>query len=270
MSCPSCRGSLPATSAFCPRCGYYIARDQAVQANPGGAAAPRATARSQPIAAPAAPALQATQTAHVAPAMQAVQIAPAAPAAPAQQAAQTPPAAPAAAAIEPRVRRATPPMAMPATAAPDASGQPPLLPGTPTFIPITPRPRLIVLGIVLIGIGIWALLAYLPANKIPPVAAPGARYWLSEEAYYAGSVAAFALVLAGITVAIGAALHRAQTEVLCRECNRQVIGWKHPFGLMCPLGKHYARVSWPVLVATIGFWVLVVICMAIVAFVVLL
>jgi hypothetical protein len=79
---------------------------------------------------------------------------------------------------------------------------------------------------------------------------------LSDESYYAGNVIAFALILIGGTIAISAALHRAQTEVLCRTCHAQVIGWKDSFGLMCPLDQHYARIDWVVLIATIGFWVI--------------
>jgi hypothetical protein len=145
------------------------------------------------------------------------------------------------------------------------------LPGMPTFIPITPRPRLIVLGALFIIIGMWALLSFLPANKPQPedprVRPPVGQ--LSHESYYAGNVIAFALILIGGTVAITAALHRAQTEVLCRTCHAQVIGWKDSFGLICPLDQHYARIDWVVLIATIGFWVITLILFLVLAVIVI-
>ncbi len=155
-----------------------------------------------------------------------------------------------------------PPVPPPAAVAPRPAtaghGQRRQLPGTPTFIPITPRPRLIIVGLVLMVIGTWALFSYLPAHKPPPyqpgVTAPPPVGQLSDELYYAGNVAAVALLLIGAAVVITSSLYRAQSEVLCRECHRQVIGWRTSFGLLCPLEKHYARVDWPVLIATIAFW----------------
>jgi hypothetical protein len=33
-----------------------------------------------------------------------------------------------------------------------------------------------------------------------------------------------------------------------------VVGWKGAFGLHCPLGPHQARIDWPMVVLTVGFW----------------
>lgn len=197
---------------------------------------------------------------------------------PAQGVAPSPPE-PAAA---PRPRRNTAPMpvATPADAGPGlvlpqphGRGPARALPGTPTFIPITPRPRLVIAGAVLIIIGMWALLSFLPSNKPAPwdprnpSMQPASG--MSDEAYYAGNVIAFALIIIGGSLAITQALHKAQTEVLCRICHKQVIGWKDSFGLLCPLDKHHARVDWLVLVATVGFWVMTVIMLLVLAVIVI-
>jgi hypothetical protein len=149
------------------------------------------------------------------------------------------------------------------------AGQP--LPGAPMIIPITPRPRLIMLGALFIIIGMWALLSFLPGNKPQPMepGTPPPVGQLSDGSYYAGNVIAFALLLIGGTVVVTAALHRAQTEVLCRTCHAQVIGWKDSFGLLCPLDRHYARIDWVVLIATIGFWAITAILFLVLAVIVI-
>lgn len=124
------------------------------------------------------------------------------------------------------------------------------LPGTPSKIPISPRPIRIVIGLILIAAGLWAALGYLPGNE--PLKEGGG---LSEELYYAGYVASVALVVFGLMLALASAIYRAQREVLCRICNRQVVGWKTSFGLLCPLQKHYARVSWLAVMVTGVFWI---------------
>lgn len=126
------------------------------------------------------------------------------------------------------------------------------LPGTPTSIAITPRPVWITIGLMLISAGILALVAYLPGSKPDPQhAVPGLR----EELYYAGNVAAVALIIIGLITAISNAFYRAQTEVLCRVCHSQVIGWKTTFGLQCPLEQHYAQVNWLGVIITTMFWI---------------
>jgi hypothetical protein len=148
------------------------------------------------------------------------------------------------------------------------------VPGTPARIPITPRPIQIIVAVLLISFAIWALAAFLPSK----------RPWTDEEAdavastssdsefdrleaarldpglYVSGNIGAIALIVFGIGLAITGALYRAQTETICRKCNRQVIGWKSPFGLQCPLGDHHAKLNWFVLITTIVFWI-TVICM---------
>ncbi|HWM86446.1 MAG TPA: hypothetical protein VNO33_11425, partial [Kofleriaceae bacterium] len=135
-------------------------------------------------------------------------------------------------------------------------------------IPATPRPVRIVLGsllFVLAGtLGFW----FLPSNR-PLTAGDEAEIAarsgpeevlrvraarLTEEIHIAGNVGAGAMALAGLGLILAGALYRAQSQVRCRRCARQVIAWKGVFGLHCPLGEHYARVQWLLVGLTALFW----------------
>lgn len=111
-----------------------------------------------------------------------------------------------------------------------------------------------VIGLALVAVGVWALLAYLPGNK--PMPDNPEIQQLTDEMYYAGNVSAVALLLVGFVIAAAGAVFRAQTEVLCRICNHQVIGWKSTFGLLCPIEKHYARVHWFGVIVAALFWLM--------------
>jgi hypothetical protein len=75
-----------------------------------------------------------------------------------------------------------------------------------------------------------------------------------------GDTRAIGGIVAGVVGACAAALvvtglrYRPRQSVRCRVCGAQVLGWKGTFGLFCPLGPHYARISWPIVVVTAGFW----------------
>ncbi|MEM9493535.1 MAG: hypothetical protein AAGC55_30580 [Myxococcota bacterium] len=117
----------------------------------------------------------------------------------------------------------------------------------------------------MLGAGAWALLFYLPAHA-PLSSTIDSSTRLSDELYYAGTVTAAFMILSGIILAVSGALYRAQAEVLCRNCHRQVIGWKSTFGLQCPLDKHYARINWFMLILTIAFWTAVLAAVGAMAF----
>jgi hypothetical protein len=102
-----------------------------------------------------------------------------------------------------------------------------------------------VLGVVMIGFGLWSLLRFLPARE-------AAR----DDAYaIAATAGSLALIVFGLFAAVAGAVYRAQIETICRRCDVPVIGWKRAFGLHCPLGAHYAKVSWFLVIVTSIFWV---------------
>ena len=148
------------------------------------------------------------------------------------------------------------------------------LPGAPARIPITPRPAMIVAGVVVLAISLWALFGYLPSMRPPPheqtpqeaalIADTTPTSAVGEAVYIAGTLAAIGLLVIGLGLIVAGALYRAQTEVMCRRCNQQVVGWKTSFGLMCPLGKHYARIRWLLVGVTVLFWVTAAALMAVV------
>ena len=115
-------------------------------------------------------------------------------------------------------------------------------PGAPRGIPITPSPLRIVLGAVLACVGLWLAAWFVP------------HAGSEAEVHVAGNLIAAALGIGGLGLIVAGALHRAQAEVLCRSCSRPVIAWKGAFGLHCPLGPHYARVNWLLVVVTVVFW----------------
>jgi hypothetical protein len=93
-----------------------------------------------------------------------------------------------------------------------------------------------------------------PPNAATPASGPGDSDALAHEEYVAGNVASVAFLVFGLLLVITGAVYRAQHEVLCRHCHQQVIGWKTSFGLLCPMEKHYAKVSWVTVVITAVFW----------------
>jgi hypothetical protein len=119
------------------------------------------------------------------------------------------------------------------------------------------------LGLLLIGLGLWGLLFFLPraepqttseapTSPNPRAEFPAAR--LEPEEYQAGQVASFGLIACGLLAAIAGACYRAQAEATCRRCKRRVIGWKRPFGLQCPLDRHYAQINWFAAFTAILVW----------------
>ena len=43
-------------------------------------------------------------------------------------------------------------------------------------------------------------------------------------------------------------------RVVCRKCQRPVWGWKLPFGVSCPAGRHHAHLSWPMVAIVLTFY----------------
>ena len=123
------------------------------------------------------------------------------------------------------------------------------VPGTPARIPMQPRPARIVFGVVLIAVGLWSALGVLP----------GREGTLDDALYIAGIGGSIALVVFGLFATLAGAFYRAQVETICRKCDVQVIGWKRPFGLHCPMGGHYARLNWFLVVVTTVFWLAVLV-----------
>lgn len=135
-------------------------------------------------------------------------------------------------------------------------------------IPATPRPVRIVLGGLFLLVTLWLVLFFLPRHKPLSSAAEAElaaragqaevlrqrELRLSEEVHIGGNVGAVALALAGIGLIVSGALYRPQAHVRCRRCLRPVLAWKGPFGLHCPLGEHYARIQWLLVVLTALFW----------------
>ncbi len=124
------------------------------------------------------------------------------------------------------------------------------VPGTPVRIPLSPKPLRIVVGLVFVGLAVGMLILFLP-DKVSAAS-------LSDELRVAGNVGAVALLVFGLFIAIAGGLHRAQVETICRRCKTQVIGWKRPFGLQCPIDDHYARLNWPLVVFATVFWIVTV------------
>jgi hypothetical protein len=119
------------------------------------------------------------------------------------------------------------------------------VPGTPARIPMQPRPARIVFGLILMAVGLWLGLAYLP----------GREGTLDDALYIAGIGGSITLVVFGLFASLSGALYRAQVETICRKCDVQVIGWKRAFGLHCPMGGHYAKLNWLLVIFTAVFWV---------------
>lgn len=118
------------------------------------------------------------------------------------------------------------------------------VPGTPARIPIQPRPARIILGLVMIALGLWAILAYLPGREGD----------IDDALYIAGVGGSITLIVFGAFATLAGALYRAQVETICRKCDVQVIGWKRAFGLHCPMGGHYAKLNWFTVILTAVFW----------------
>lgn len=112
--------------------------------------------------------------------------------------------------------------------------------GMSMSIPVTPSPARIAIGVMLTAIALVMAVSVLPR--------------LGDDVTGAGRVVAAAVGVAGIVFIIFGLRHRAHAEVVCRVCRRPVVAWKGAFGLHCPLGPHQARIDWPMVVLTVGFW----------------
>lgn len=125
-----------------------------------------------------------------------------------------------------------------------------------------------IVGGVLLVVSLWLALWFLPRNA-PLSATEEQRLMetdgvaavnrardarLSEEVHLGGWVSVLAFAITGFSLIATGAFYRSQVDVVCRSCQRPVTAWKGPIGLQCPLGEHYAAMSWVVLVVTIGFW----------------
>lgn len=119
------------------------------------------------------------------------------------------------------------------------------VPGTPARIPLSPRPARIVFGLILLAFGLWSAFGYLP----------GREGEIDDALYIAGIGGSITLIVFGVFAALAGALYRAQVETICRKCDVQVIGWKRAFGLHCPMGGHYAKLNWLMVIVTAIFWV---------------
>ena len=113
-------------------------------------------------------------------------------------------------------------------------------PGMTMSIPVTPSPARIAIGVMLTVIALVMAVSVLPR--------------LGDDVTGAGRVVAAAVGVVGIVFILFGLRHRAHAEVVCRVCRRPVVAWKGAFGLHCPLGPHQARIDWPMVVLTVGFW----------------
>ncbi len=126
---------------------------------------------------------------------------------------------------------------------PPSAPIPPMIPpggGMAPAIPMTPSPGRIGIGVML------AVVALIMAVWLVPR--------LGDDVTAAGRVIAALVGVVGIVFIVFGLRHRAHAEVVCRQCRRPVIAWKGAFGLHCPLGPHQARIDWPMVVLTVGFW----------------
>lgn len=243
--CATCQLELPPESSFCPMCGSRRTASFALSAAPAGTITAEGSAPS-PVPNPALTLERGSGPAFVPQASGNYQELSAA-ATNAHQPRKTIPltaeAAEALTRLQPEVAIPPAPPQRVAKPAPQAAGGY-RVPGTPARIPISPRPGRIVFGAVMIGFGLWVLLGLLPSRKAE----------LDEALAIAGTGGALALIVFGLFVAIAGAVYRSQVETMCRRCNVQVIGWKRPFGLQCPMGGHYARLSWFLVILASVFW----------------
>src|SRR5690349_11044067 len=102
-------------------------------------------------------------------------------------------------------------------------------PGTPTRIPITPKPGPIVAGLVLCLVSIWLTVVWLPSHEpltaleIAARVAQGEVGLLDEWRFKPGAFVALYLVAAligaaGLSAIVRGAFYRTHREVVCRRC----------------------------------------------------
>jgi hypothetical protein len=221
LACFRCRAEIPGDSQFCPLCGARTADVDGADTQRDAFSlgeGPTDIAES-PSQAPAVPERRTVVMAPASPQM----LGPPGPGQPGPPipyawAPPTPPSAP--------IPHPHPHMIAP--------------PGGAAEIPVTPSPVRIGFGVML------AIVALIMAVSVLPR--------LGDDVTVAGRVIAAVVGAVGILFIVLGMRHRAHAEVMCRRCRRPVIAWKGAFGLHCPLGPHLARVDWPVVVLTAGFW----------------
>lgn len=220
LACFRCRAEIPGDSHFCPICGAKTADvdgsdTQRDAFSIGDAPTDLAEGQATSLAQPRAPAPgRRTMVMPPAPLTPSAPLVQPGPPIPYAWAPPTPPSAP--------IPHLGPP------------------PGMASGIPVTPSPARIGFGAML------TLIALLMAVWLLPR--------LGDDVTGAGRVVAALVGLVGIVFILVGLKHRAHAEVVCRVCRRPVVAWKGAFGLHCPLGPHQARIDWPMVILTAGFW----------------
>lgn len=117
----------------------------------------------------------------------------------------------------------------------------------------TPKPSRIMLGAVIIGLGAWLFVSYLPSRQplntderealSQQAGADESRWRFSEPLYRGAQGAAGGFLFIGFIVAARGALFRPRARVQCKQCRAEVVASKDGFHFKCQNGNHRAATS---------------------------
>jgi hypothetical protein len=128
----------------------------------------------------------------------------------------------------------------------------------------------IVLGLLVIGIGVFLLLFYVPSKQpwqetfdehgilVSTNRPPKTFEWrFSEELYLAAQGIAGGVIAFGLIIVIAGAMFRPDVEMKCRRCKQFVLAEKDGIWLRCTRGDHTAGLEVGTTVLLMGFGMLV-------------